>query len=141
MKISKPYLPKTQGWAIFTALLFIDAFIDVVRGAEGNPIWIPIVNAIGINFVPLLVPLILPLYYAAVKVLGAVAGRVDRTPHAEEIILTALVVVYALFDAWLVASGFLGFRLIKNFYQTIPFLIIAGLAYALWAQHKVGKRK
>ncbi len=141
MKTGKPYLPKTWGWAIFTALLFIDAFIDVVRGVEGNPLWIPIVNAIGINFVPLLVPLILPLYYAAVKFLGAVVGRVDKTPHAEEIILTALVVVYALFDAWLVASGFLGFRLIRNFYQTMPFLIIAGLAYALWAQYNVKKEK
>lgn len=135
------YLTKKQGWTAFTALVFIDAFLTVMRGVEGNPLWIPIVNTIGITLVPLLVPLVLPLYYVAVKVLGAVAGRVDKTPHAEEIILTALVIIYAAFDIWLVASGFLGFRLIRNFYQTIPLLIIIGLAYALWAQRNVNKKK
>ncbi len=135
------YLTKKQGWIVFTTLVFIDSFLTVIRGVEGNPLWIPIVNAIGITLVPLLVPLILPLYYVAVKVLGAVAGRVDKTPHAEEIILTALVIIYAAFDIWLVASGFLGFRLIRNFYQTIPLLIIIGLAYALWAQYNVKKKK
>ncbi len=135
------YLTKKQGWVTFTALLFVDAFLTVMRGAEGNPLWIPIVNAIGIASVPFLVPLVLPIYYAAIKVLGRIVETVDKTPHAEEIILTALVIIYAAFDIWLVASGFLGFRLIRNFYQTIPLLIIIGLAYALWAQYNVKKKK
>ncbi len=135
------YLTKKQGWITFTALLLLDALLTVMRGAEGNPLWIPIVNAIGIAFVPLLVPLILPLYYAAVKILGRIAERVDKTPHAEEIILTALVIVYAVFDLWLIAAGFFGFRIVSSFYQTIPFLTIAGLAYALWAQYKIKKQK
>ena len=135
------YLTKKQGWIAFTALVFIDSFLTVMRGVEGNPLWIPIVNAIGITLVPLLVPLILPLYYVAVKVLGRIVERVDKTPHAEEIILTALVVVYAVFDLWLIAVGFFGFRIIRSFYQTVPFLTIAGLAYALWAQYKIKKQR
>lgn len=139
MPVKNIFLSKRVGWIIFVALLFADAFIDMIRGVEGNPLWVPLVNLIGINYVPILVPLILPLYYFALKLLSRVVTRVDKVPHAEEILLTSLVVIYSVFDLWLVASGFFGFRLIRSFYQTIPVLIVAGFAYALLAEHLVKK--
>ncbi|MBI3588632.1 hypothetical protein HY095_05535 [Candidatus Micrarchaeota archaeon] len=135
--MKEPYLSKRIGWLVFIALVFLDAFLDVLRGVEGNPLWIPVVKLIGINSVPLLVPLILPAFYLVVKALGWVVSKADKLPHAEEIILTALVVVYSVFDAWLIAFDFLGFRLVRSFYQMIPVMMAAGFAYALWAERAV----
>lgn len=136
-----PVLSKKIGWIVLAILVFIDAFLDVIRGVEGNPLWIPIVNIIGINNVPFLVPFVLLLFYLAVKALGWLVEKIDKTPRSEELVLTALVVVYAIFDIWLISMDFLGFRLITNFrYMIIPLTII-GLGYALWAQRIAGKRK
>jgi len=82
-------LPKKTAWVVFTLLLLTDAFLDVARRVEGNSLWQPIVTVIGINYVPLLVPLILPLFYVVVKVLGWLVRKVDRLPQAEELILAA----------------------------------------------------
>lgn len=128
------------GWIVFIALVFLDAFLDVLRGAEGNPLWIPAVKAIGISFVPFLVPFVLPLFYLVVKAASWAVRRADELPHAEEIVLTALVVVYAVLDAWLIASDFLGFRLVPSFTHMIPVMMAAGFAYALWAERVVAGR-
>jgi len=127
-------LPKKTAWVVFTLLLLTDAFLDVARRVEGNSLWQPIVTVIGINYVPLLVPLILPLFYVVVKVLGWLVRKVDRLPQAEELILTTLVIVYFVYDLWVVAVDFFGFRLISNFRQTIPLLLATSLGYALWAE-------
>ena len=137
----EPVLSKKIGWIVLAILVLIDAFLDVIRGVEGNPLWIPIVNMIGIKNVPFLAPFVLALFYAAVKALGWIVKKADKTPKAEELVLTALVIVYAIFDIWAISVDFLGFRLIPNFkYMIIP-LIIIGMGYALWAQKKLGKKK
>ena len=94
----------------------------------------------GINFVPFLVPLILPFFYLLVKMLGWLIHKTDKLPQAEELVLTTLVVVYFVYDLWVTTVDFLGFRLLRDFRQTIPFLIIAAFAYALSAERQL-KRK
>ena len=136
----KVTLSKKTSWVIFTLLLFIDAFLDVIRGTEGNPLWQPLVERIGINFVPFLVPLILPFFYLLVKMLGWLIYKTDKLPQAEELVLTTLVVVYFTYDLWVVAADFLGFRLIRDFRQIIPFLLAAGFGYAFLAERQL-KRK
>ncbi len=133
-------LSKKTGWVIFTLLLFVDAFLDVIRGTEGNPLWQPLVERVGINFVPFLVPLILPFFYLVVKTLGWLIHKVEKLPQAEELVLTTLVVVYLVYDLWVIADDFLGFRLIHDFRQTIPFLLVAGFAYALLAERQLKRR-
>lgn len=138
--MKSPILSKKAGWISLAVLVLIDAFLDVIRGVEGNPIWMPVINAIGIKNTPFLVPLVLLLFYAAVKALGWLVERADKTPKSEELVLTSLVIVYAVFDIWAISVDFLGFRLIPNFrYMIIPLTII-GLGYALWAQKRLGKK-
>lgn len=136
----KATLSKKTGWVIFTSLLFVDAFLDVIRGAEGNPLWKPLVARIGINFVPFLVPLILPFFYLTVKALGLLISKVDKLPQAEELVLTTLVVVYFVFDLWVIAADFFGFNLIRSHYQVIPILVVVGFGYALWAEWVIKRR-
>jgi len=137
----KPVLSKRSGWVILTLLVFLDSFLDVIRGVEGNPLWIPIVNVIGINNVPFLVPFVLLLFYLVVKALGRLVEKTDKTPNSEELVLTALVIAYAVFDVWAISVDFFGFKLIPNFrYMIIPMVILA-LGYALWAQKRLGNKK
>ena len=136
----EPVLSKKIGWIVLAILVFLDAFLDVIRGVEGNPLWTPIVNIVGIKYVPLLVPFALLLFYLVVKALGWLVEKMDKTPRSEELVLTSLVIVYAVFDIWIISVDFLGFRLISNFrYMIIPLTII-GLGYALLAQKKLGKK-
>ncbi len=135
----KPVLSKKSGWLILAILVFLDSVLDVIRGVEGNPLWKPVVDAIGIKNVPFLVPFVLLLFYLVVKLLGWLVEKIDKTPDSEELVLTALVVAYAVFDMWAIFVDFLGFRLIPDFkYMIIPMIILA-LGYALWAQKKLKK--
>ena len=134
-----PVLSKRFGWILLASLVLIDAFLDVIRGVEGNPLWMPIVNIIGIKNVPFLAPFVLALFYVAVKALGWIVEKTDKTPKSEELVLTSLVIAYGFFDVWAVSVDFFGFRLIPDFrYMIIP-MIIASLGYALWAQKKLKK--
>ena len=94
--MKSPVLSKGVGWSLLAGLVLVDAFLDVIRGVEGNPLWIPIVNIIGVNNVPFLVPFVLLLFYLAVKALGWLVNKIDKTPRSEELVLTALVIVYAI---------------------------------------------
>ena len=139
--MKSPVLSKGVGWSLLAGLVLIDAFLDVIRGVEGNPLWMPIVNMIGIKNVPFLAPFVLALFYVAVKALGWIVKKTDKTPKSEELVLTSLVIAYGLFDVWAVSVDFFGFRLIPDFrYMIIPMIIVA-LGYALWAQKKLGKIK
>lgn len=136
-----PVLSKKSGWIILAILVFLDSFLDIIRGVEGNPLWIPVLNKIGINNAPFLVPLVLLLFYLVVKALGWLVEKIDKTPRSEELILTSLVIVFAVFDIWVISVDFLGFKLIPNFrYMIIPLTII-GLGYALCAQRILEKAK
>jgi len=140
LKKPKVVLSKRVGWIILAILVFLDAFLDVRRGVEGNPVWQPIVNIIGINYVPLLVPFVLILFYFVVKGGAWLTRKVDKiTYKSEELVLTALVLAYFVFDLWVISVDFFGFKLIKNHYYLTPILIIVVLIYSLWAEKKLRK--
>lgn len=130
----KPVLTKKLGWILLTVLLLVDAVLNIIRGFEGNPLWQPIIAKIGINATPILIPLALSIFYPLVKLCGWLVAKVDKTPAAEELVLTCLVIIYAIYDLWVVAVDFLNFSLITNFRLMIIPLIIVGLGYGLWAQ-------
>ena len=135
-------LSKKAGWIILAVLVFLDAFLDVIRGTEGNPLWQPIVNIIGINYVPFLVPFVLLLFYFVVKGGAWLTRKVDKIQtNSEELVLTSLVLAYFVFDLWVISVDFFGFRLIKNHYHLIPILIVILLIYSLWAEKKLKKQK
>ena len=137
----KPVLSKSTGWILLTALVFIDALLDVViSGGVGSPFWKPIADIFGIKMVPLLAPVVLVIFYFAVKTLGWLVQKTDKTPRSEELILTTLVVIYGVFDVWLIAQ-ILGFNLITNYRLMIIPLTIIGLVYGLWAQKKLKTAK
>jgi len=137
----KPVLSKSTGWILLTALVFIDALLDVViSGGVGSPFWKPIADIFGIKMVPLLAPVVLVIFYFAVKTLGWLVQKTDKTPRSEELILTTLVVIYGVFDVWLIAR-ILGFNLITNYRLMIIPLTIIGLVYGLWAQKKLKTAK
>ena len=103
-------LSKKAGWIILTVLLFIDAFLNVIRGAEGNPVWKPILNYVGIQYTPIFVPFVLLIFYFAVKGGAWLSRKVDKIPiKSEELVLTTLVLAYFVFDLWVISVDFLGF--------------------------------
>ncbi|MBU2053158.1 MAG: hypothetical protein KJ721_02865 [Nanoarchaeota archaeon] len=141
-KMKKVVLSKKVGWIILTILVFLDAFLDVKRGVEGNPVWQPIVNIIGINYVPFLVPFVLLLFYFVVKGGAWLSRKVDKIPtKSEELVLTALVLAYFVFDLWVISVDFFDFRLIKSHYYLTPVLVIVVLIYSLWAEYYLKKQK
>lgn len=133
----KPVLSKKVGWILLVALVALDAFLDFITGARGSAFWNPVARFLGIELVPLLAPLVLVIFYLVVKILGGIVAKADKTPRSEELILTTLVVVYGIFDVWLIAVDFLNFTLIENYRLMVIPLTVAGLLYALWAQKKL----
>ncbi len=135
----KVILSKKKGLIILAALLLLDTFFDVIRGTQGNPLFKPIENAFGIWAFPFLVPFAVAFFYAVAKLLGWVVTKVDKTRYSEEILLSALVMIFVAHDIWVFSVDYLGFSLIRNYLQMIPVYIVVGLAYALWAQNKARK--
>lgn len=142
MKNPKVVLSKKIGWIILAVLVFLDAFLDVNRGAEGNPVWQPIVNVIGITYVPFLVPFVLLLFYFVVKGGAWLTRKVDKIQtNSEELVLTSLVLAYFVFVVWVISVDFFNFRLIKNHYYLTPILVVIVLIYSIWAEHKLKIKK
>ncbi len=137
MLIKNPVLSLKVGWLVVTILVFLDAFLDSKRGVEGNPLWQPIVEKIGIQNIYILVPFVLLLFWLVVKFGGWLTARIDKTPQAEELVLTALVLVYGLFDLWVIAVDFLNFHLITNYRLLVIPLTIIAVFYAVWAEKKL----
>lgn len=137
----KPVLSKSVGWTLLAALVFLDAFLDFIQGAQGSPFWNPIASALGIKMVPLLAPVVLILFWFALKILTWVVQKTDKTPRSEELLLTVLVIVYGVFDLWLLATNFFHFTLITNARLMIIPLTVIGLIYGLFAQKKLNATK
>ena len=138
--MKKVVLSKKVGWIVLTVLLFTDAFLNVIRGAEGNPIWKPILNYVGIQYTPIFVPFVLLIFYFVVKGGAWLSRKVDKIPiKSEELVLTSLVLAYFVFDLWVISVDFFDFRLIKNNYYLTSILVIVVLIYGLWAEHKLKK--
>ncbi len=131
-------LPGRIGWPILIFLVFWDAFITYRGGREGNPIWQPFVNALGINALWLLAVLALALFYIVIKL----AGRYVKYPEGEELVLTTFVIAFATYDLYITFLlpyyGFLGSR---SHYYIIPVLIVPVLAYNIWFEYKKRRAK
>ena len=137
----KAVLSKNWGWAILVTLVFLDALLDIIfaegRGAESG-IWKPVSNFLGINNPLFLTPVILILFYFLVKGGAWLAKKADKvTIKAEELVITTLVIVYGIFDLWLILFYLFNFRLFKSHYYLIPVLILVGIIYELWAEKKL----
>ena len=95
-------LSKTWGWIVIIFLVLLDASLDVIfaggRGLE-SPVWKPIATLLGINNPLFMTPLVLIIFYFLIKGGAWLARKVDKiTKNSEELVLTALVIVYGLFD-------------------------------------------
>ena len=136
-------LSKKAGWIILVCLVLLDAFLDVIfargKGLESN-ILKPIADLFGISSPLLLTPIVLVIFYLVIKSGSWLTKKADKIPEkAEELVITTLVIVYGVFDLWLVLVYFFNFILFKNHYYLIPILIIIGIAYSWWAENKIKK--
>ncbi len=136
----KPVLSKRNGWLLLIFLVFFDALLDILTGSRGSAFWNPIADFIGVK-TPFLAPVVLILIYLTVKGVGWIVQKTDKTPMAEELILTTFVMVYGFFDIWLITVYFFNFTLIKDHRLLIVPLVIAGWLYSLWAQKKLTIQK
>ena len=141
--MKKPVLSKTWGWIILIALVLLDALLDIIfaegKGLE-SPIWKPIASLLGVTNPLFLTPLVLIIFYFGVKGSAWLTRKVDNVSiKSEELVLTTLVIVYGVFDLWLISVYFFNFTLFKNHYYLIPILIIIGIAYSWWAEKKLKK--
>lgn len=140
----KVVLSKTLGWIILISLVIFDALLDLIfahgRGLESG-IWKPIAAFLGVTNPLFLTPLVLVIFYFAVKGGAWLTRKCDKIEvKSEELVLTTLVLVYGVFDLWLVLVYFFNFSVFKNQYYLIPILTITGIAYSWWAENKL-KRK
>ena len=141
--MKSPILPRPAGWIFLALLVVVDAALDVAfahgYGLE-SPVWKPLSSALGISNPLLLTPLVIVVLLVVAKGLAGLVGRIDKTPRAEELMLTILVVVYAVFDLWLLSVYLLGFTALES-RHLIPILIIIGVGYGWWAENKLKAKK
>ena len=117
-KESRVVLSKTLGWIILIGLVILDALLDVIfakgKGLE-SPIWKPIANLLGVTNPLFLTPIVLVILYFVVKGGAWLTKKADKINfYAEELVLTALILVYGVFDLWLISVYLLDFTLIPN---------------------------
>ncbi|HLC54674.1 MAG TPA: hypothetical protein VJK07_03560 [Candidatus Nanoarchaeia archaeon] len=137
--MKKPVLSKTAGWLVLAVLVLIDSLLTKIRGEEGNPLWKPIVEVIGTDNVFILVIPVLLILFIGVKAISLLVKKIDKTPMAEELILTTMVIIFAFYDLWVISVDFFSFRMITDFRKLIIPLIAIGLIYSLWAESKLKK--
>ena len=140
-KKSKVVLSKKAGWILLVILVILDAFLDLIfTGGAGlqSPVWKSISNFLKINNPLFLTPFVLIIFYFGIKGGAWLARKVDKVSiKSEELVLTALVLVYGFFDLWLILVYFFNFSLFKSHYYLIPILIVIALIYSLWAEKKL----
>ena len=77
------------------------------------------------------------VFFIAVKIGALLEKKIEKIQYAEELVLTTLVIIYGLFDLWLILVYFFNFTLIKNHFYLIPIFIGVGIAYSWWAEKKL----
>jgi len=140
----KRVLSKPVGWIILALLVILDASLDVIfakgKGLDSF-VWKPIANLLGINNPLFLTPLVLIIFYFVVKGGAWLTKKVDKISiKAEELVLTTLVIVYGIFDLWLILVYFFNFTLFRNHFYLIPILITIGIIYSVWAEKDLKKK-
>ena len=143
--MKKPVLSKTWAWIILIGLVVLDASLDVIFAEGkglGSNILGPIADLFRITNPIFLTPLVLIIFYFVVKAGAWLTKKIDKIPvKTEELVLTVLVIVYGIFDLWLISVYFFNFRLFKSHLYLIPILIVIGIAYSWWAENKLKKIK
>ncbi len=132
MKIA---LPKKIGWILIILLVLWDAYLTYIGGSEGNPLWKPFIQSFGINALWVLVPIALGIFYLATKILGWLIKAADKISEGEEIVLTALVLVFGTYDLYITfflkSFGWLGAR---NHYRIILLLMVPAILYIIYTE-------
>src|SRR3989344_3889103 len=116
---------KKTGWLILGALIFLDAGVTFALGAEGNPLWSYFTERFGIWVVLVLAALLLPVLYGAIKLLAPLVAKTDQLANSEEVLLTNLVIIYALYDLYFLLLVF-GVEFVMPLFES-PALLIAAL--------------
>lgn len=138
----KAALSKRIGWSMLVLFVFLDAFITFKAGQEGNPLWRPIVNFFGLHALWFLAILVLAFFYILVKYIGRYIQKYENYPDGEEIVLTNLVIAFAVYDLYIVfLLPYFYYLSSRSHYAIIPFLIIFILIYNMWLWHKQNKNK
>ena len=142
--MKKSVLSKTWAWIILIGLVILDASLDVIfaqgKGLETN-ILKPIADLFGISNPIFMTPVVLIIFYFVVKAGAWLTKKADKIyVKTEELVLTTLVIVYGIFDLWLISVYFFNFRLFKSHFYLIPILIVIGIAYSWWAENKLKSR-
>lgn len=135
-------LPKRIGWTILIFLVYWDAFITYIRGgAEGNPLWKPLVDAFGPNALWFLAALVLAVIYMVVKTAGWYEKRSGDFPQGEKIVLTTITIAFGTYDAYITfLLPYFGFLGSGSHYAIIPLLLITVLVYNIMAECKRRQR-
>lgn len=140
IKKPKVVLSKLWAWIILVFLAILDASLDMIfansQGLQGF-FWKPIADFFGIQSAILAVPLLLIVFFVAVKIGAFLEEKIERVQYAEELVLTTLVILYGLFDLWLISVYFFNFTLIKSHLYLIPIFIVVGTVYSWWAEKKL----
>ncbi|GEM_PF-3204761 len=116
---------KKTGWLILAALIFLDAGVTFALGAEGNPLWRYFTQRFGIWVVLVLAVLLLAVLYGAIKLLAPLVAMTDRLVNSEEVLLTNLVIIYALYDCYFLLLVFQA-AFVRPLFES-PALLIAAL--------------
>ena len=87
-----------------------------------------------------MVPFVLLIFYFFVKGLSRLIEKTEKIIYSEELVLTTLVLVYGVFDLWLILFYLFNFGLIKNHFYLIPILIAVGILYDWWAEKKLKEK-
>ncbi|MFH1641835.1 MAG: hypothetical protein ABIC04_02965 [Nanoarchaeota archaeon] len=146
--MKKVVLSKLWAWIILVLLAFLDSFLDMFLADNSGLqsfFWNPIANLFGMRYAPLMVPFLLLIFFVVAKFGAFLEKKIDKMPHAEELVLTTLVVAYGIFNLWLILVYFFKFSLFRSHIQLIPVIIMAATIYAWWAEknlkHKYEKTK
>ena len=143
-EINKPkvVLSKLWAWIILVILAVLDALLDMIfsdsQGLQGF-FWKSIANFFRIQSAILAVPLLLIIFFVAVKIGAFLEKKIERVQYAEELVLTTLVILYGLFNLWCILVYFFNFTLFKSYFYLIPIFIIVGIVYSWWAEKKLKK--
>ncbi|MBU3923471.1 MAG: hypothetical protein KJ592_00985 [Nanoarchaeota archaeon] len=138
--MKKVVLSKSWAWIILLGLAVLDASLDMIfANSQGlqSSFWKPIADFFGIQSAIFGVPLLLLIFLVAVKIGAFLEEKIEGVLYAEELVLTTLVIVYGLFDLWLVLVYFFNFNLFRNHFYLIPLLIVVGVAYSWWAEKRL----
>lgn len=116
---------KRTGWLILAALIFLDAGVTFALGAEGNPLWRYFTEKFGVWVVLVLAVLLLPVLWGVIKLLAPLVSKTDRLANSEEVLLTNLVIIYAVYDFYFLLLVF-GAQFVRPLFDS-PALLIAAL--------------